>query len=89
MNGLPFQAAATGNVGPARGGTIIGAVLTATSDTATATIREGGSGGTIKLVLSAPTLQTAGPFIGGMVLSGQVHATLTGTSPSLTLVFAD
>lgn len=61
------------------------------SDAATLTVRAGGSGGTVVLVLKVGSA-TAGEAVSTDLFDAfcadGVHATLTGTSPSATFVYA-
>lgn len=73
-------------VGP---GAFYGAVLTATSDTATLTLYDSlTAGGTVICSLSAATL-TSAPFTPGvrMPVSIGIYAALTGTTPSATVCY--
>ena len=77
---------ASGNVGGSSGGTLHSAVLTAAGATSTLTLKQGGSGGTTILVLSAVanTSAASGPL--NIVYAGQLHATLSGASATATVV---
>lgn len=77
---------ATGNVGGANGGSLIGGTLTAGADAASLVLREGGSGGTVLATIKAAAGATQPYWYGGTGYSGQLHATLTGTSPEATVV---
>lgn len=62
--------------------------LTAGSDTATLTVRAGGSGGTTVLTVKALAATTATvPDLGGAFCGEGVHATLAGTAPVATFVW--
>jgi hypothetical protein len=62
--------------------------LTAGSDAATLTLRAGGSGGTVFLVVKAAASTTAAvPDLHDALFSAGVHATLAGTAPSASIVF--
>ena len=79
----PVRITATGNVAQADGGTLFTVTLTAGSDAATLVVKERGSGGdqiwpTIKAA-AASTVTVS--FRGGIGYSGQLHGTLSGTSP--------
>lgn len=63
-------------------------VLTATSDTATAVVKAGGSGGTTVLTLSVVANETLVVPLEDVSCSGGIHVTLTGTSPKCSVVFA-
>lgn len=64
-------------------------VLTGGSDAATLVVKAGGSGGTTILsVKAAASTTVAVPGLGGVLCSGGIHATLTGTSPSATFVYS-
>lgn len=64
-------------------------VLTGGSDAATLTVKAGGSGGTTILVIKATTATTAPPVeMFDTLCSGGIHATLTGTAPSATFLYA-
>lgn len=63
--------------------------LTGGSDAATLTIKAGGSSGTVIAVIKAATATTAPPIdFGDALCAGGIHATLTGTAPSATFVYA-
>jgi len=62
-------------------------ILTATSDTATLVLRAGGSGGEVKLRVSAVANTSRPVTLHGSLFSDGVHATFTGTTPSATLVY--
>ncbi len=65
--------------------------LTAGSDAASAVLREGGGSGTIRLSIKAATnttVQWTAADHDGAYLPGAVHATLTGTGPTLTVEYA-
>lgn len=84
---VPFtEATATGDIyAEGKKGLVTELTLTAGADVATATFREGGSGGTVLHVISAPA-NTSVPvdFPSGMLFQDGLHVTLTGTSPSVT-----
>ncbi len=64
-------------------------VLTGGSDAATAVIKAGGSGGTTMLTLAAATgVVAASGDLHNALCSGGIHVTLTGTGPSVTVVYA-
>lgn len=76
---------ATGNVGVATGGVLAFVVLTAGSDAATLTLKQGGSGGAVIMVLKAAAdTSVAVPIPAGLTYYGQLHATFTGTGPAAT-----
>lgn len=86
MSTNPYYIDATGNVGGANGGEVHSVVLTAGSDAATLTLRSGGSGGAVFLVLKAATnTTTAHTFACAAAYYGQLHATLAGTGPVATI----
>lgn len=65
--------------------------LTNGSDAATLTVRAGGSGGTIVLVLKvggATVAESVTQDLFDAFCADGVHATLAGTSPSATFVYA-
>jgi len=65
------------------------ASLTAGSDAATLVVRAGGSGGAVLFTLKAPASTSVGvPDLHDLYAAGGVHATLTGTAPEATLVYA-
>lgn len=66
-----------------------GVVLTAGSDAATVAVRAGGSGGTVILTLKAATA-TSEPtgYIPDVLCSGGIHVTLTGTGPTVAVIYA-
>lgn len=66
-----------------------GVVLTAGSDAASVVVRSGGSGGTVILTLKAATA-TSEPtgYIPDVLCSGGIHVTLTGTGPTVAVVYA-
>lgn len=77
--------AATGTVGSANGGELHSVSLTAGSDAATLVVRESGASGSTILKLAAATGTTVErTFPGCAGYSGQLHGTLTGTSPEAT-----
>jgi hypothetical protein len=61
--------------------------ITASSDAATATVRAGGSSGTVILALAAATGTTASVDMSDTYCAGGIHVTVSGTSPSATTVF--
>lgn len=65
-----------------------GASLTGGSDAATLTVRAGGSGGTVVLVVKAAANSTVAVPLYDAFCGGGVHATLAGTGPSSTFVYA-
>ncbi len=79
----PVYTAVTADVGPVEGGTLYSVTLTGGSDAATLVIKYNGSSGTqLWPTIKAATATTVHVvFRGGIVYSGQLHATLTGTSP--------
>jgi hypothetical protein len=79
----PIRLTATGNVGQADGGVLHSVTFTGGSDAATLIIKYNGSGGTqLWPIIKAPTVTTVHVvFRGGIVYTGQLHATITGTSP--------
>jgi hypothetical protein len=69
------------------------ATLTAGADNATATIRSGGVGGTVVLVLKAPSPSAVGETVtvdlgGAACCPGGIHVTVAGTTPDVTLVYS-
>lgn len=77
---------ATGDVGSTGSGSLLFVLLTAGSDAATLTLRQGGSGGSIIMVVKAPTGESVPvPIPGGANYTGQLHATLAGTGPVATI----
>lgn len=79
----PYYITGTGDVGPAIGGEIVGIVLTPAAATATLTLREGGSGGTVIMVLQAAASgNSVVSEIPPLVYAGQLHATLAGAGAS-------
>ena len=81
MNGtLLVPLTGTATVGATNGGQLYGASLTAAAATSTLVLREGGSGGTVILTLSAVANTTAAVRFDGAGYSGQLHATITGAS---------
>jgi len=63
--------------------------LTGGSDAATLTVKAGGSSGTVIAVLKAATATTAPQLdFGDVLCTNGVHATLTGTAPSATFIYA-
>lgn len=88
----PIYLTATGNVGDTDGGAVRMLVLTPAAALSTLVLREGGSGGSILVTLQAaasgnsvtiPCEDDSGD--GGMVYSGQLHVTLTGTGAVATI----
>lgn len=77
----PVRITSDGNVGPVDGGTLYSVTLTGGSDAATLVIRYAGSGGTqLWPTIKAATATTVHVvFAGGIVYSGQLHGTVTGT----------
>lgn len=70
--------------------TVLRAVsLTGGSDAATLTVKAGGSSGTTIAVIKAAAATTAPQLqFHDTLCSGGIHATLTGTAPSATFVYA-
>lgn len=64
-----------------------GVSLTGGSDAAVLTVKAGGSGGTTILVVKAAAGVTVPLNMHEAFCDGGVHATLTGTAPSATLVY--
>lgn len=63
--------------------------LTAGSDAATLTVKAGGSGGTTVLTVKAAASTTAVVSgLGGVLCAGGIHATLSGSSPAASFVYA-
>jgi hypothetical protein len=83
---LPTYLDATGNVGPASGGTLRAVSLAAGSAAATATIRQGGSGGSIILTIKAAANESHSTARLDAVYAGQLHVTLAGTGAVVTVV---
>lgn len=74
------------------GGTYLRAViLSPGSDAASVTVKAGGSGGTTILTLSAPSSTTGATVSSGNLFgaycAGGVHVTLSGTGPSVTVIY--
>ncbi len=65
-----------------------GVSLTAGSDAATATVRAGGSGGTVILTLKAAASSTIFAPISNVQCSSGIHVTLTGTGPESSVVYS-
>lgn len=83
--GKPRRLTATGVVsGRAQDGVVYGGVLTAGSDAASVTIREGGASGTIIMVVKAAAATSA--LIPAFQYSGELHLTFTGTGPEATVM---
>ena len=82
----PQHITATGNVGAASGGTLQSVILSADEAAASLTLKEGGAGGTTFLTVTAPEDETTA--ITGLcaVYHGQLHATLSGTGATATVV---
>lgn len=67
---------------------LLAVYLTAGADAATVVVKAGGSSGTTILKLAATAGDSVGGPLGGAALcSGGIHATVTGTSPSVTFVY--
>jgi len=65
-------------------GSVTALTITAGADAATATLRDGGSGGTIIGAISAPAGESRWQeFPAGFVFRDGLHVTLTGTDPDL------
>ena len=63
-------------------------VLTAGADAATATVRAGGSSGTVVLVLKAAINTTASATdLHDAFCAGGIHLTVGGTTPDVTFVY--
>jgi hypothetical protein len=79
MDNIGIRVTGTGDVGPASvGGTVRSITLTAADAVdGTVVIRDGGSGGTVRLTLKTP-LKTTFQWIGELTYVGQLHATVTG-----------
>lgn len=80
----PVHITATGDVGAATGGNLMSVTLTAGSDAATLTLRQGGAGGATILVVKAAANTSFQAQYAGLAFSGQLHATLAGTGPVAT-----
>lgn len=81
------QVSATGDVTTAS--THVRSVsLTAGSDAATLTVKAGGSGGTTVLTVKAAASTTVEVSLYDSLCAGGVHATLAGTGPVATFVYA-
>ena len=80
MNSIAHHVTATGDVGPTGGGILCSVTLTGVGAAATVTIREGGSGGTIRLVLKAPSDDSRQSVLKGIPYVGQLHATMAGAN---------
>lgn len=63
--------------------------LTGGSDAATLTVKAGGSGGTTVLTVKAAAATTVVVDLHDALCSGGVHATLAGTGPVATFVYAN
>lgn len=63
-----------------------GLVLTAGSDAATVVLREGGSGGTVRLTVKAAANTSVPVPLWDTYFGEGVHATLTGTGPEVAVV---
>lgn len=64
-------------------------VLTAGADAASATVRSGGSGGTVVLVIKAGIGLTESAVLGAAAACpGGIHVTVTGTTPDVSLVYS-
>lgn len=84
----PLNLTATGNFGPANGSRLGTVTLVGGSASATAVIREGGSGGTIVKQLATLTSTSAiepPTSCEGQSITGQGHVTLTGTGASVNI----
>ncbi|UVS81841.1 hypothetical protein [Actinokineospora sp. UTMC 2448] len=75
---------ATGNV-TTRDAYLALVVLTAGADAASAVLRAGGSGGTVELSVKATAGATTVVPVPSAFFGGGIHATLTGTSPTLSV----
>lgn len=79
----PVYISATGNVGQDSGGVLFSVTLSGGSDAATLVIKHNGSSGTQiwPTIKAAAATTVEVQFVQGIVYSGQLHGTLTGTSP--------
>lgn len=69
-------------------GTLYSVLLTAGGDLATVTLKDGGSSGTTILVLKAAANTSAShAFSDDGVICYDLYATITGTSPSITVEY--
>lgn len=75
-----YYATATGDVGPATGGSLQSVTLTPAAALSTAVVREGGSGGSIIAAIQAAASGSSFTlWLKGATYSGQLHVTLTGS----------
>lgn len=81
------QLSATGDV-TTRDTFLRAVVLAAGSDAATATVREGGSGGTVRLTVKAAANTTEIVPLPDVQFSEGVHVTLAGTGPVVSFCYA-
>ncbi len=81
------QVSATGDI-VTRDAILHSVVVTAGADAASATVRAGGSGGTVVLTVKAATgLTAATGELGRAQCPGGIHVTASGTSPAITVVY--
>jgi len=85
--GQAVAVAATGDITTASTN-LLAVHLAAGADAATVVVKAGGSGGTTILKLAALAGDSVGGPVGAAVLcSGGIHVTVTGTAPSITVVY--
>lgn len=82
LAGRSLPAVATGQLDAGRG-FLLSANLCAGSDAATAVVRSGGASGTILCKLGAAAGLSSGRTFASGVPYSDLHATLSGTSPTL------
>lgn len=80
------QASATGDI-TTDTAHVRAVVLTAGSDAASVVVKAGGSGGTTVLTLKAAASTSVWAGLCEAHCSGGVHVTLTGTGPTVSVVF--
>jgi hypothetical protein len=73
------------------GGDLYGLVVTAEADAAKATILDGGSGGTIKLIVGSVTAHdTKAVILPTPIRCGtDIYCTITGTTPDVTVLYVE
>jgi putative intracellular protease/amidase len=82
------ELAATGDVVTRSAGLHV-VTLTGGSDAATLVVKAGGSSGTTVLTVKVAAATTvAVPGLDGVLCPGGIHATLTGTNPAASFVYA-
>lgn len=65
-----------------------GVVVTAGADAATATVRAGGSGGTVVAVVKAAIGATVSVDLHDAQCGGGIHVTVGGTTPDISVIHA-